>query len=123
MVVGVLSISYKDHVTNEEVHAKIEQAIGPHEDPPNQRKETQTAVILTCLLFISSGQNHLARHSERGEKTKQTEEEVGRRGRGWKTTSGYRQAWSSPSSGEQGKVEETGCELICGDRTTLAVKG
>ena len=25
-------ISYKDHVTNEEVHAKIQQAIGPHED-------------------------------------------------------------------------------------------
>ena len=28
----ILSISYKDHVTNEEVHAKIQQAIGPHED-------------------------------------------------------------------------------------------
>ena len=26
------TISYKDHVTNEEVHAKIKQAIGPHED-------------------------------------------------------------------------------------------
>ena len=24
--------SYKDHVTNEKVHAKIQQAIGPHED-------------------------------------------------------------------------------------------
>ena len=28
----ILGISYKDHVTNEEVRAKIEQAIGPHED-------------------------------------------------------------------------------------------
>ena len=28
----VLRISYKDHVTNEEVRAKIQQAIGPHED-------------------------------------------------------------------------------------------
>ena len=28
----ILSISYKDHFTNEEVHAKIQQAIGPHED-------------------------------------------------------------------------------------------
>ena len=28
----ILSISYKDHVTNEEVRAKIQQAIGPHED-------------------------------------------------------------------------------------------
>ena len=27
-----LRISYKDHVINEEVHAKIQKAIGPHED-------------------------------------------------------------------------------------------
>ena len=29
----ILRISYKDHVTNEEVRAKIQQAIGPHEGP------------------------------------------------------------------------------------------
>ena len=28
----ILHISNKDHVTNEKVHAKIQQAIGPHED-------------------------------------------------------------------------------------------
>ena len=28
----ILCISYKDHVINEEVRAKIQQAIGPHED-------------------------------------------------------------------------------------------
>ena len=28
----LLRISYKDHVTNEEVHAKIQQAIGPNKD-------------------------------------------------------------------------------------------
>ena len=28
----ILHISYEDHVTNEEVHAKIQQATGPHED-------------------------------------------------------------------------------------------
>ena len=28
----ILHISYKDHVTNEAVRAKIQQAIGPHED-------------------------------------------------------------------------------------------
>ena len=28
----ILHISYKDHVTNEEVRAKIQRAIGPHED-------------------------------------------------------------------------------------------
>ena len=35
-------------------------------------------VVWTCLSFIRSGQNHLATHSERGKKTRQTEEEVGR---------------------------------------------
>ena len=28
----ILHISYKDHATNEEVSAKIQQATGPHED-------------------------------------------------------------------------------------------
>ena len=28
----ILHISYKDYVNNEEVRAKIQQAIGPHED-------------------------------------------------------------------------------------------
>ena len=28
----ILCISYKDHVSNEEVRAKIQQATGPHED-------------------------------------------------------------------------------------------
>ena len=63
----VLHISYKDHVTNEKDRAKIQH-----------RKETQTAVVWSCFPFIRSGQNHLARHSERGKKTRQTEEEVGR---------------------------------------------
>ena len=34
--------------------------------PPDHRKETQTAVIRTCLPFNRSGQNHLAGHGERG---------------------------------------------------------
>ena len=41
---------------------------------PDHRKETQTAVVWSCLPFIRSGQNHLARHIERGKKTRQTEE-------------------------------------------------
>ena len=35
----------------------------------DDRKETQTAVVWSCFSFIRSGQNHLARHSERGKKT------------------------------------------------------
>ena len=50
--------------------------------PPDDLKETQTAVVWSCLPFIRSGQNHLARHSERRKKTRQTEEEVGRQHQG-----------------------------------------
>ena len=67
-------ISHRDHVTNEEVRARIQQAIGPHEDLLKIVKRRK----LSCFPFIRFGQNHLARHSERGKKTKQTEEEVGR---------------------------------------------
>ena len=45
--------------------------------PPDHCKEMRTAVVWTCLPFIGSGQNHLARHNER-KKTRQTEEAVGR---------------------------------------------
>ena len=111
----ILRISYKDHVTNEEVHGNIEQVIGP----PDYCKETQTAVIWSCLPFIRSGQNHLARHSERGKKTRQTEEEVGRQHQGMDKP-GVRQV--PEGSGEQGKMEKTGCEISCGAPKTLAVK-
>ena len=39
----ILCISYIDHVTNEEVRAKIQQAIGPHEDllPIVKRRKLQ----------------------------------------------------------------------------------
>ena len=38
----ILRVSYKDHITNEEVRAKIQQAIGPHEDLTNvQRRKVQ----------------------------------------------------------------------------------
>ena len=88
----ILHISYKDHVTNEEVRAKIQQAIGPHEDLTIHCKGTQTAVVWSCLPFIRSGQNHLARHSGRGKKTRQTD-----RRRGGKTTLGNGLTWSSAS--------------------------
>ena len=81
-------------------------------------KETQTAVVWSCLPFIRSGQNHLARYSER-RKTRQTEKEVGRQHQGMDKP-GVLQV--PEGSGEQRKIEETGCEIICGAPTTLAVK-
>ena len=64
--------------------------------------------------------NHFARQNERAKKTRQTEEEVGRQ----------HQRVDSPgvrlvpgSSGERGKMEGTGCKVICGALATLAFKG
>ena len=107
-------ISYKDHVT------KIQQSIGHTRRSPDHRKETQTAVVWSCFPFIRPGQNHFARHSERGKKTRQREEEVGRQHQGMDRP-GVRKV--PEGNGEHGKMEETGCEIICGAPTTLAVKG
>ena len=57
------------------------------------------------------------------------EEDKADRGSGGKTTSGNGKAWSSSfrqvpeGSGEQRKMKEPGCEMICGAPTTLMVKG
>ena len=86
---------------------------------PDDRKETQTAVVWSCLPFIRSGQNHFARHSERGNKTRETEEEVGRQHQGMDGPGVHK---DQEGSEEQGKMKETGCEIICGAQTTLVVK-
>ena len=54
------------------------------------------------------------------------EEDKADKGRGGKTTLGNGQAWSSASPRGQfrtGKMEKTGCKIICGAPATLAVKG
>ena len=114
----ILHISYKDHVTNEEVRAKIQQAIGPHENLLGVVKRRQPAVVWSCFPFIRSGQNHLARYSERGKKTRQTEEEVGQHQR--MDRPGVRQV--PEGIGEQGKMEKTGCEIICCAPTTQRLR-
>ena len=88
--------------------------------PPDNHKEMQTAVVWSCFQFIRSGQNHLARHSERGKKTRQTEEEVGRQHQGMDRPG----VWQVPEGdGEQRKIAKTGCKIIYGAPTTLTVKG
>ena len=116
----ILHISYKDHLTNEEVRAKIRQAIGPHEDLLTIVKRGKLQWY--SHVSSSSGQAKtifLARHSERGKKTRQTEEEEGRQHQAMDRP-GVRQV--PEGSGEQGKMEETGCEIICGAPTTFTVK-
>ena len=75
-------------------------------------------MVWSCFPFIRSDQNHLAGHSERRKKTRQTEEEVGRQ----------HQVMDRPAvrqvpeaNGEQGKMEKTGCKNIGGAPTTLAL--
>ena len=78
----ILRISYKNHVTSEEIRAKIQQAIGPHED---------LLTVVNCSGMDMSPvhqvwSNHFARHSERGKKTRQTEEEMGKQHQGMDNT-------------------------------------
>ena len=51
------------------------------------------------------------------------EDDKADRRRGGKTTSGTGVRHVPEGSGEQRKMEETGCEIICGAPTTLVVKG
>ena len=81
----ILHISYKDHVTNEEVHAKIQQAIGPHED--------LLMIIKRHKLQWYGHVSHtsgLAKTILQG--TVKTGTRQGNRRRGGKTTSGNGQA-------------------------------
>ena len=110
-----------DNVTSESSPLKDSQIrVVTTRRPPDHRKETQTAMVWSCFPFIRSGQIYLARHSEREKKTRQTEEEVGRQHQGMDRP-GVRQV--PEGSGEQEKMEETGCEIIFAAPTTLAVKG
>ena len=75
----ILRISYKDRVTNEKVCAKIQQAIGPHEDLLTTVKRRKLKWY--GHVSRSSGmakKKHLARHLERGKMTRRREEDVGR---------------------------------------------
>ena len=92
-----LRILYKDNVTNEEVRAKIQQALGSHED------------ILTIVKRLKlqwyghvSRSSGLARHNEREKKTRHREEELGRQDQGMDRP-GVRRV--PEGSEEQGKME------------------
>ena len=113
-----LRISYKDHVINEGVRVKIQQAIGPHED-------LMTMVKRRKLRWYG----HVSRSSSLAKTILQGIVKGGRRhGRQRKRWEDNIREWTGlvqqvpEGSGEQGKMEETGCEIICSAPTTLAVK-
>ena len=116
----ILRMSYKDHVTNEEVCVKVQHAIEPHEDlliivkrrklKWNEYISRSSGLAETILQGIVKGSRRRGRQKKRG----------------GKSTSGNEKAWSSLSPRRQWttkKKEETGCEFICGTRTTPAVTG
>ena len=97
----LLRISYKDHVTNEEVRAKIQKANGPHED-------LLTIVKRRKLQWY----RHVSRSSDLAKTilqgTVKGEEDKADRGRGGKTTSWNGRAWSSPSPKGRWRIEKNG---------------
>ena len=111
-------ISHKDHLTNEEVCAKIQQAIGPQD----------LTIVNRCKLqwyghvSRSSGKIRLARHSDREKKTLLTGKEVGRQ-RQKMDRPGVRQVpEGSGKLRKKKREEETSCKVPCGVPTTPAVK-
>ena len=114
----ILHISYKDHVTNEKIRAKIQESVEPH--------DLLTIVKRRKLQWYG----HVSRSSGLTKTILQGtvigEEDEADTGRGGKTTSGNGQAWSSASPRGQWrtrKMEKTGCEILCDAPTILAVKG
>ena len=101
----ILRTLYKDNVTNEEVRAKIQQAIGPHEDLLTIVKRRKLQWY--GHVFRSSGlaKTIMQGTVKGGKKTRQTEEEVGRQHQGMDRP-GVRQVLEG--NVEQRKMEKTG---------------
>ena len=116
----ILHISYKDHVTNEEVRAKIQQAIGSHENLLTivKRRKRQwsghasrsTGLAKTILQGTVNGGRRQGRQRKRWEANI----------REW---TGLEFAKSQRTMVTKEQMEDTGCEIICGAPTTLTVKG
>ena len=115
----ILCISNKDHVSNEEVHAKIQQAIEPHED--------LTIVKRRKLQWYG----HVSRSSGLAKTvllgTVKGEEDKADRGRGGKTTSGKWTGLEFAKSQRAVENRERWRKLVAKSSvvppTTLEVKG
>ena len=92
----------------------------------DQANQTETCSHSVSTVIIPTGlvktilQGTVKGGRRQGRQRKQTEEEVGRQHQGMDTP---RVRQVPEGSGEQGEMEETGCEIICGAPMTLAEKG
>ena len=116
----VLHISCKDHVTNEEVRAKIQQAVGPHEEPltivKRQKLQWYGHVSRSSGLAKTILQGTVKGGRRQGGQRKRWEDNI----REWP---GLEVRQVPVGSGEQREMEEPGCEIICVAPATLTVKG
>ena len=116
----ILHISYKDHVTNEEVPAKIQRATGPHEDllVIVKRRKLQwyghvsrsSSLAKTILQGTAKGGRRQGIHRKRWEDNI----------REW---TGLEFGKSQKTVENKEKMEKTGCKIICGAPATLVVNG
>ena len=97
----ILHISYKDHVTNKEICAKVQRAFGPHEDLTIVKR-----LSLKWYGYVSRSSG-LAKTKLQG-RGKEDKEDKADRGKGGKTKSGNGQAWSPPSPRGQWRTGENG---------------
>ena len=116
----IVHISYKDHVINKEVRAEIQQAIRPHEDLLTIVKRRKLQWYGHVSRSSGLAKTTLQGTVKGGKRQARTEEEMGIQHQEMDRP-GVRQA--QKDSGEQGKMKETGCKIICGAPTTLMVKG
>ena len=116
----ILRISYRDHVTNQAVHAEIQEAVGPCGDLLiiiKRRKlqwyghVSRSSGLAKIILqgTLKGGRRHVRQR-------KRWEDNI----REW---TGLEFAKSQRAVENREKMEETGCEIICCAPTTIAVTG
>ena len=64
----LMNISYKDHVTKEDVRRNIQAAIGKYDELLTSVKTTETMVVWTCLKLLWLSKDNSAGHSARKKK-------------------------------------------------------
>ena len=112
----ILRISHQDHVSNEEVCARIQQAIGAQEDPLTivkrrklkwYRRVSHSAGLAKTIL-----QGTVKGGRRQGRQKKRWEDNI--------------MEWTGLEFAKfqrAEKIEETGCKIICCAPTTPTVKG
>ena len=109
----------KYHITNEEVRAKIQQAIGPHEDltiVKRRKLKWYGHVSRSSDLAKTILQGTVKGGRRQGRQRKRWEDNIRER-------RGLEFGKSKRAVENREKNEKTGCKIICGAPTTLAVKG